>query len=146
MTAPPARERLARRRRVRRALFWLAAGAAIVLAVLLIRCRGGFGLGGGGGRGLVGRGSGSAGAAAPAPHCVVRVDAGGVLLAGRPATVAEVVAACRAAGGADVTVTGDARQGTWVELEAALAAAAVAFDVRGGGAPATPDAGAPPAP
>ncbi|MBK7194184.1 MAG: hypothetical protein IPH80_17020 [Myxococcales bacterium] len=130
---------LARQRR-RRRLFAAAVIAALVIALLAIRCGGGFGLGGGdglgGGRGGAGTGSGSA--RAPA-RCQIRVDATGVTVDGKPATPAAAVAACR--GGADVVVTGDARQGTWDELARALAAAGVATAVRGAGAPVGVDAG-----
>ncbi|MBK9030567.1 MAG: hypothetical protein IPL61_04375 [Myxococcales bacterium] len=140
-----AQARLTRRGRIRRALFWIGVAAALVIAVLLIRCRGGFGVGGGGGRGLgggAGRGTVAKPAPTPAPRCALRVDAAGITVDGQPATIATAVTACRAAGGAEVTVAGDARQGTWTELEAALAAAAIATHVRGAGAPIGDDAGA----
>ena len=76
--------------------------------------------------------------AAP-PRCQLRVDGEGVALDGRPASVAEAVTACTAAGAADVLVTGDAVQGTWDELRAALDGAGVKTFVRGAPAPA-PDA------
>lgn len=130
---------LARQRR-RRRLFAAAVIAVLVIALLAIRCGGGFGLGGGdglgGGRGGAGAGSGSA--SAPA-RCQLRVDATGVTVDGMPGSSAAAVAACR--GGADVVVTGDARQGTWDELARALAAAGVATAVRGAGAPTSADAG-----
>jgi len=130
---------LARQRR-RRRLFAAAVIAVLIIALLAIRCGGGFGLGGGaglgGGRGGAGTGSGSA--TTPA-RCQLRVDATGVTVDGKPATPAAAVAACR--GGADVVVTGDARQGTWDELARALAAAGVATAVRGAGAPSGADAG-----
>jgi hypothetical protein len=136
-----ASQRLQRRSRRRRLLFWLLAIGAIAAAVLLIRCGGGFGLGkgglgvgGGSARGLrAPTGSGSASAAAPA-RCAVRVDGSGITLGGTAAAVGEVVTACRASGGADVVVAGDARQGTWDELRAALDGAGVAVHVRGAGA------------
>ena len=133
-------------RRVR-TLFWLALLAAIVLAVIYARCGHGFGLGGGGGTGLspgsgtgsgTASGSGTAAAAArdaavaaadAAPaRCALRVDATGITLAGAtatPVTKEAAVAACKPAGAADVLVTGDAVEGTWVELRAALTAAGV---------------------
>ncbi|MBL8623281.1 MAG: hypothetical protein JNK64_18360 [Myxococcales bacterium] len=132
---------LARQRR-RRRLFVAAVIAVLIIALLAIRCGGGFGLGGGdglgGGRGGAGTGTGSGSASAPA-RCQLRVDATGVTVDGKPATPAAAVAACR--GGADVVVTGDARQGTWDELARALAAAGVATAVRGAGAPVGVDAG-----
>ncbi|MBE7449817.1 MAG: hypothetical protein HS111_13215 [Kofleriaceae bacterium] len=124
-------------------LFWLIAIAVIVLAIVLIRCAGGFGVGKGGDQGLAGRapralrsdlGVDGGPAAAPA-RCAVRVDASGVSLGGAPATVVAVVTACQATSGADVVVAGDARQGTWDELRGALEAGGVPVLVRGAGAP-----------
>ena len=134
---------LARRRR-RRRLFAAAVVAVLVLALLAIRCGGGFGLGGGDGlggrRGDPGSGAGPGSGSARAPaRCQLRVDATGVTVDGKPASTAAAVAACR--GGADVVVTGDARQGAWDELARALAAAGVATAVRGAGAPVALDAG-----
>ena len=137
-------ERLSRRDRLRRALFWIAVGAALVLALVLVQCGGGFGLGGGGGSGVgggrraIGTSDGS-GSGAAIPRCALRVDATGIALDDRAVSIADAVAACHRAGGAEVLVTGDARQGTWDALRAALDAAAIAFHTRGAGAP--PDAG-----
>ena len=135
-------ERLRRRDRMRRALFWIAVGAALVLALVLVQCGGGFGLGGGGGSGVGGgrRAIGTSdGSGAAIPRCALRVDATGIALDDRAVSIADAVAACHRAGGAEVLVTGDARQGTWDALRAALDAAAIAFHTRGAGAP--PDAG-----
>lgn len=144
MTTPRAVESavakvLARQRR-RRRLFAAAVIAVLIIALLAIRCGGGFGLGGGAGLGgdRGGAGTGSGSASAPA-RCQLRVDAAGVTVDGKPSTSAAAVAACR--GGADVVVTGDARQGTWDELARALAVAGVATAVRGAGAPSGVDAG-----
>jgi hypothetical protein len=145
--APPprlsARERARRRRRLARLLFWLGAIGALVLAVMLVRCGGGFGFGDGkglgGGKGK-GPSSGSAGQAAGAlapARCQLRVDAAGVSLAGKPTTIAAAVTACGATTGADVLIT-DARQGTWDELRAALDAAGIPSLVRGAAAPSPP--------
>ncbi len=143
MRTRSAAERLQRRSRIRRLLLWAAAITAIVIAVMLIRCGGGFGFGTGGGLGLgagkgrglgsnVGTGSGTRRARAPQP-CAVRVDAAGITVDGRSATVPDVVTACRAAGGAEVVVVGDARLGTWEALRVALDTAAIATHVRGAG-------------
>jgi hypothetical protein len=142
-----------------RTLVLLAILAALVLAVLYVRCGHGFGLGGGGGSGLSpgsGTGSGTAigsgpasaapkdaapapGDAAPPAHCALRIDATGITLAGAPATQDAAVAACKSAGAADVLVTGDAVQGTWDQLRASLTAAGVSVYVHGA---ATVDGGA----
>lgn len=77
----------------------------------------------------------------PAPaRCQLRLDGSGLWQLGSTGQekmeVAAAVAACKQAGGADVTVTGDARQGAWDELKRALDEEGVASFVRGGGAPA----------
>ena len=101
------------RRRMRRRLLVLAVlGAAIVLAVLYLTCGRGWGLGGSG-KGK-GEGPGSATAVNPGPRrCVIRVTAAGIKLDGKSTTLDAVVKACKATTGADVVVTGDARQGDW---------------------------------
>lgn len=153
MSRGEASQRLRRRGRVGRLLFWMFAIAAIVAVFLIAKCGGGFGFGKGGmglgkGRSLssgsgpgAGTGAGTGSAAAPA-RCMVRVDGTGITVEGKPASVAEVVTACKAAtAGADVIVAGDARQATWEELRAALDAAGIASLIRGAGAPVTVDAG-----
>ncbi len=143
-----AMDRAERRRRRRRRWFGLLLIAVLVASFFLIRCGGGFGIGGGGGRG-VGRGTAKGLKRGPAavvtdagPRCRVRVSAAGVRLDGDASSIAAVVAACRQAGGAEVIVTGDARQGQWDELRAALDAAAVPAFVNGAGRPTpTLDAG-----
>ncbi len=148
-------------RRVR----WLARGlivALIALAVIYLRCGGaGLGFGGGGG------GSSPVGLLKDPPspttlasskegedpsesrdagalRCQLRLDSGGLWLLGATGQaqtdVAAAVSSCKVAGGADVVITGDARQGAWDELRAALDAAGVPSFVRGGGAPTTPGA------
>lgn len=141
-----ASDRAARRRRRRTILFWVFALAAVALALLLIRCGGGFGFGDGDG---LGAGTGTAPgrnavATQPPARCQLRVDAAGLTLAARPTTVAAAVAACRATAGAEVVVTGDARQGQWDELRAALDAARIPSLVSGGGAAPAIDAGTTP--
>lgn len=159
MSRGEASVRLKRRGRLGRLLFWICAIAAIVAVFLLGKCgggfgfgKGGFGFGGGSAKGVLGAkgsgaatgsgsGSGSGSVAAPA-RCLVRVDATGITMAGKVATVDEVITACKAAtSGADVIVAGDARQATWEELRAALDANGIASLVRGAGAPVTGDAG-----
>ncbi len=132
-----ARERARRRRRIGRLLFWLLAIGAIVAAIMLVRCGGGWGFGDGkglgGGKGK-GPGAGAAtgtasGVMAPA-RCQLRVDATGVSLDGKLISIPAAVAACKTTTGADVLIT-DALQGTWDELRAALDAAGVPSLVRG---------------
>ncbi|MEO8845366.1 MAG: hypothetical protein ABI591_26710 [Kofleriaceae bacterium] len=115
------------RRMRRRRLAILAACAAIVaIAIYFVTCGHGFGLGGTG----TGKGSGVAAATADAGprRCIVRVTASGYVLDGKPAASRDaIVTACQATTGAEVTVTGDARQGDWDDLRAALEAAHVAI-------------------
>jgi hypothetical protein len=125
-----------RRRRRRLALFALWA-AAIIAAALYLRCGRGWGLGGGG----EGSGSGSGtsagtGSATATPEsgsgkaapCAVRIASDGITLAGKPATEAQIVESC--AGGAEIVVTGDAREGVWTQLRDALDKARIPFSVR----------------
>jgi hypothetical protein len=118
-------ERRARRRKL---LLVAALAALVVLALMYLHFGAGWGLGGGSGA-ASGGGSGSGSAAVPA-RCAIRVTATGITVDGKPATRAEAVAACRDRVGADVVVTGDARQGDWDDLHAALDAAHVPVSVR----------------
>jgi len=101
--------------------------ALVAAAALYLRCGQGFGLGG------QGKGSGEPGSvrtiAAPA-RCAIRVSASGITVDGKPMRRDEAVAACKATAGADVVVTGDARQGDWDDLRSALDAAGVATFLR----------------
>jgi hypothetical protein len=117
------------RRRLRRklVLFGLFI-AAIGLAITYLTCGRGWGLGGAGkGEGSgPGPGSGTVARADAGPdRCSIRVTADGIAVDGAPATRAAAVAACKATTGADVVVTGDARQGDWDALRTALEAAKV---------------------
>lgn len=124
------------RRQMRRKLFfWALLVGAIVLAALYLTCGKGFGLGGKG----KGKGAGSgAGPGSVQPlisppidagpiRCEVRVAASGITVGGKPATVDEAVAACKAAVGTDVLVTGGARQGDWEDLKAAFERAGIRY-------------------
>ncbi|HET9990606.1 MAG TPA: hypothetical protein VFQ65_18885, partial [Kofleriaceae bacterium] len=83
---------------------------------------GGHGNGSGVGPGVV-----AASDAGPA-RCTVRVDKSGYSVDAKPsATRDEVVTVCKKTGAAEVTVTGDAREGSWTTLKAALEAAHVAI-------------------
>jgi hypothetical protein len=117
------------RRRMRRKLVLLALlVAALVLAITYLTCGRGWGVGGAGkGEGSgPGSGSGTIARADAGPNrCSIRVTADGILVDGAPATREAAVATCKATSGADVVVTGDARQGDWDALRADLEAASV---------------------
>jgi hypothetical protein len=127
------------RRRMRRKLgLWAAFAALIALAVSYVTCGQGFGLGGKGKGKGEGAGSGSAKVTlvdAGPSRCAIRIAAAGITVNGKPSTRAAAVMACKATSGADVVVTGDARQGDWDELEKALEAAGVSVYMKQGGAP-----------
>jgi hypothetical protein len=118
---------LDRRRMRRKLLVWALVVGALVLAALYGTCGHGWGLGGKGkGKGEgSGPGSGSVQGLLAAPdagprRCAIRVGAGGITADGKSATVEEAVAACKDATGAEVLITGGAREGDWEELKAAL--------------------------
>jgi hypothetical protein len=120
------------RRQRRRKLFFVAAlAAAVICAVLYGTCGHGWGLGKGGGAG-----TGLHPVAAPAGpdagprRCTIRIAASGITVDGKPMTRDQAVAACKVTTGADAIVTGDARQGDWDELRAALGAAGVQVNTR----------------
>jgi hypothetical protein len=118
---------LDRRRIRRRLLVWTALLAAVVVAAMYATCGQGFGLGGAGpgsGEGS-GPGSGAVKALAGPKRCAIRVTAAGIYLDGKPALRDEAVATCKAAAGADVVITGDAREGDWNDLRSALGIAGV---------------------
>jgi hypothetical protein len=117
------------RRQRRRKLVMLLALAALIAAVIVYgTCGNGFGLGKGTGEG---DGSGSAQAAVDAGprRCKLVVSVDGITLDGAKTTRDEAVKTCKG-GGAEVIVTGDAREGDWKQLEAALAAAKIEVFVR----------------
>ena len=124
-TSPTAKDvarELDKRHRRRRLIILGGWAVLVVLAALYLRCGRGWGLGGGGGTGT-GHGSGSA--AAARHRCQVRMTAKGITVDGKPATQGEAVELCKAAGGADVVVTGEVRQGDWDSLREALTTAHV---------------------
>lgn len=119
------------RRARRRKLTTLAIVAALVaLAISYMQCGSGFGLGGGKGKGKGGEGSGTSKSNEPA-RCTIRVTAEGIFVDGTKSTRDEAVSHCKKTDGAMVTVTGDARQGDWDELRAALEAVGVKIYLRG---------------
>lgn len=115
-----------RQRRRKLILLALLAGA-IALAVIYGTCGHGWGLGTGSGKG-----EGPANAVEAGPRrCAIQVAREGVTVDGAKATRDEAVATCKKAGaGADVIVTGDAREGDWKDLETALRAARIEIFVR----------------
>jgi hypothetical protein len=119
------------RRQMRRKLIVLAAlVAAAIAAVTYLTCGQGFGLGGKGkgeGRGA-GSGRGTTTIDAGPRRCAIRITASGTTVDGKPATPEQAVAICKLTTGADVTVTGDSRQGDWDTLRAALEAAEIPID------------------
>ncbi len=116
---------LGRRRRRGRLLVLALLALAIFLAVSYLTCGDRFGFGRGTGTGT-GKGTGTAaGSSAAKRRCALRVTGAGVTVDGASATPASAVERCRAAGAADVVVTGDARQGAWDDLRRALEGAGV---------------------
>ncbi|MGE0870738.1 MAG: hypothetical protein AB7P03_19385 [Kofleriaceae bacterium] len=122
-------KQIERRARRRKLLLLLLLAAAILLAFEHLTCGNGFGLGG---LGLGGEGEGSGATTAPATtpgtdagmaRCSIRVSSTGITVDGKSASREQAIEACKATSGADVVITGDARQGDWSELEAALQAA-----------------------
>lgn len=150
-----ARAMEAQRRRRRMTIGVLVIGAAIA-AALYLTCGKGWGVGGKGEGKGEGPGPGTGAAlvtvdAGPA-RCALRLSEAGLTVDGAPATRDEAIATCKARpGGAEVLVTGDARQGDWDDLRAALDANGIAYTTREprGAAPtdaAPPEATAPAAP
>jgi hypothetical protein len=114
------------RRRIRRKLvLWTVVLALLAAAARYLTCGHGFGLGDLGK--ILGEGSGSGSVhtvVAPA-RCAVRVTTSGITVDGKPMQRDEAAAACKATSGAEVVVTGDAREGDWKDLKSALEAAGV---------------------
>lgn len=132
------------RRRVRRKLaIYSGILAALVAALVYLRCGKGWGTGGGKGPGD----GGSAISVVPsdgAARCSLRLAADGLTVDGKAATRDEAVAACKTKTGADVLITGDARQGDWDELRDALEAAKIPFFTREPRGTTPSDAATPP--
>ena len=116
-------KQLDRRRVARKATLWTGLLALIAAAAMYLRCGSGSGIG------LGGQGPGEVNApSTPDTHprrCMLRVTATGITVNGKAMQRDDAVAACKAATGADVVVTGDAREGDWKELQGALKAAGV---------------------
>jgi hypothetical protein len=118
------------RRRARKKLtIYSALLAAAVAALMYLRCGSGWGTGGKG----AGEGGSAISVAPPsdgAARCSLRLAADGLTVDGKAATRDEAIAACKGKTGADVLITGDARQGDWDELRDALEAAKIPFFTR----------------
>jgi len=128
-TAKDVAREMERRQRRRKIVMLIALAAAIAAAIVYGTCGRGWGLGTGTG---TGQGEGTKTPADAAPRrCAIQVAAEGITVDGTKLTRADAVAACKQAGaGADVIVTGDAREGDWLELKAALEAAKIELFVR----------------
>ncbi|HEX7836068.1 MAG TPA: hypothetical protein VF469_01330 [Kofleriaceae bacterium] len=114
---------LDRRRLRRRLTLWTVLLVLIAAGALYLRLGGSLGL-----PGIGGAGQGDGGTARPLEgprRCAIRVSASGVSVGGRAMSRDEAVAACKATTGADVVITGDAREGDWQDLNTALQAAGV---------------------
>lgn len=117
---------LDRRQRRRRLGFLGGVLLVVALAAMYLRCGTGFGLGG------AGEGGGTAQLAKPDTgprRCQLRLAANGLTIDGKPGTRDDAVAACKPAG-ADLVITGDAREGDAHDLREALDAAHVTVYVR----------------
>ena len=120
---------LDRRRLRRRLMIYLGLLAAAIAAAVYLRCGKGWGTGGKG----PGAGGSAVVTAAPndaAARCSLRLAADGLTVDGKAATRDEAITACKGKTGADVLITGDARQGDWDELRDALEAARIPFFTR----------------
>jgi hypothetical protein len=107
----------------RRLTGWTALLAAVVAGAMYLRCGQGFGLGGAG-KGP-GEGPGSVRPLTEPRRCAIRVTAGGITVDGKSMLRDQAVEVCKAAAGADVVITGDAREGNGADLLTALQTAGV---------------------
>lgn len=118
---------LDRRRMRRRMTVWTTLLAAAIAAAMYLRCGGGWGTGGkGAGEGGATKGTASEAAA----RCSIRLSAKGITVNDKAMTREQAIAACKGKIGADVLITGNARQGDWDELRGALEAAGITFFTR----------------
>jgi hypothetical protein len=121
-----------RRRRRRRLVTLVVILGLVIVAALYLTCGKGWGLGGKGKGAGPGSGPGSGSSVAAPTRCTLRVTKDGVLVDGVAKTRDQAVDLCKhMKDGAVVTVTGDARQGDWDELRAALEAVGVKIYMRG---------------
>jgi hypothetical protein len=132
---------LDRRRQRRRMMTLGALLAAAIAAATYLRCGKGWGTGG--------KGPGEGGTTVTATpsdasaRCSIRLTATGITVDGKTVTREAAITACQDKTGADVLITGDARQGDWDELRGALEAASIPFFTREPRGVTPTDAGAP---
>lgn len=135
-----------RRRSRSRPLFMVVLLGLVAVIMYYLRCGEGFGIApGGDGTGSPGEpdrvdrgtdeGTGdvrpAVGESDSAPRrCRLRLDASGLALEGRPTTIEEAVDACKRAGSAELTPTGDAVYGDLQKVRQALDRAGVEVFVR----------------
>jgi hypothetical protein len=97
---------------------------------MYLRCGAGFGLGGAGKGAGAGPGELKPLVEPVAKRCVLRVAAGGITVDGKPVLRDEAIAACKAAGGAELVIPGDTPHGEAQAVRDALRAANIAFHER----------------
>jgi len=114
-------KQLDRRRMRRRVTIWSALLAIVVLAAGYLRCGHGLGIGGGTDE----AGPGSVRSLAGPRRCAIRVSPSGITVDGKPMSRDQAIDACKATTGVDAVITGDAREGDWQDLRAALVAAGI---------------------
>jgi hypothetical protein len=118
-------KQLDRRRIRRRMVGWSALLAAVAAGTMYLRCGQGLGLGGAGEG--PGPGPGSSRPLTEPRRCAIRLAGGGITVDGKPLLRDQAVEVCKAAGGANIVVTGNARHGDREDLTSALRAARVPF-------------------
>lgn len=130
-----------------RLVIWAFVLGLLVAGLMYLRCGEGFGFGPGGGAGDDDESEEGETArdqvrpavgGEPARRCILRIDAAGITVDGKPAKIPAAVAACKKAGGAELTATGDAKYGTVEELKAALDRDEVPVLVRDPATPSSP--------
>lgn len=115
------------RRRVRRRMtLWTLLLGAVIAAATYLRCGSGWGIGGKG----AGEGGTTQGTASDSARCSIRLSAKGITVNGEAVKREQAIARCKGKIGADVLITGNARQGDWDELRGALEAAGIPFFTR----------------
>jgi hypothetical protein len=128
-----------RRRLRRRVTLWTLLLGLVAAAAFYLRCGEGFGIGG------LGKGDGEpAGSSEPRPlaqlRCAIRITGSGITVDGKQRSRDQAVAACKAAGKAEVVMTGDAPHREGPALIEALKAAGIT-DIAVRQPPAKPTAG-----
>ncbi|HEY0193407.1 MAG TPA: hypothetical protein VGC42_19960 [Kofleriaceae bacterium] len=117
---------LDRRRMKRKLTLWALLAGLVAAAAGYLRCGPGLGLGGG----RPGDGPAAHDEPVVAHRCVLRIDAKGITVGGKPMQRADAVEACKRAGGAELVQVGDAPEGKLADLRRELTAAHVPFVLR----------------